>query len=617
MQLSASIESDPVRSHLLLLRVRMVPADQSRSAQHANALSTAAAHATSRRRVGAGSQVDPLLASDAGGALDDGAPSRRQILLELFWQGSRIGEWRMTAQDLGLPLDPEGVLGAKRLPSAVARALGPIVRLTSSAARHAVPAIVEAAAEKAIRKHVGRADSMPSQLRHGLRGVLDSRAPDRKLLWLEIGEPTGYLALLDWEALLRAHVGVPVLRVPHLLVNATYANSSLDVLLTCSAPKSSATRVGEAAAQLGRRLLRSVGTDRRCVVHVFADVQCRAAVEKAIAAADLPQLSAVQLTHAVDRSGVKAPLARGMIVYGGASRHHQQDSEASPRAASDEDMAPQFHDHPWAEWIHASLGSHAVDMCHVIASGTFTAAGASAVVVADPHRRGYVLRSDTPAEPLRFINAQQMTDFACRMGAWAVVMSALSNADTQALRAMADQMSRASTSVLVTHNAKVDRAGAALEQVYRMLTYPAGGSTSTRTSRSPLVDHRAVCMYVHPARVTEEMEEDATVRGDSSAAQVQLAVAFRQAKEAVRQVMDLPGATPAWLAVTQRRLEPNVSRSLEARTVGAVDQAAQDGADEALRIALHALTQSAIIWPGVEEASSPGEASPPRAEEGA
>lgn len=585
--------SDYRRARLLLLRVRMVPSDEPTTdlpPVPGSSAPSSVAPDVSPVELMTAAELAALPESTRLSVLADGIaplnPQRRFIALELFWQGVLIGEWRMTALDLGLLLDPEGALAWSdqmgRLPPVIGRVASHAFRVLY----RKLPRVVQQLTADEWRRVYSRTESLPLRVCEGLEQVLGDHAPDRRVLWLEIGEPIAYLPLLAWEQMLRPCVGVPVVRLPYHTVDAVCTHTTLDVLLTCSAPEVRPAVLAQYVVTLAKRIFAVLPSGRRCVIHVFADGSSHTAVRAALhAVKDLP----VGTIEPAD--------GRGVVVYDLPTLRRAALPAPNPQSL---EIRPDPEDHPWARWILDALGGRAIDVTHVISSGALTSHLAALTVAAEPRLSDSTMAVNAGgAVRIRYVDAQQMCDFAARMGSWAVVLSSARPDDRRALRAVMDRMARIAPIVVASHEPEADTGAAAAESLYRNLAseriaLPRTGVGDVVAPGAPLVDNPAVCLYLPPSRVFDWVPEVPDPASDEWAtSNRELADAYLSAKRSIRAVMDLPDATPTWLAVSQRVLEQKVSNLLDAQPNTPEDRAAQEGVAEALKIALGSLARSA------------------------
>lgn len=570
------------RARLLLLRARMVPPDEASMNPPGSQTQALESVSVEDRSTPGITQSEPEHASAVARSVAALDPSRRTIALELYWRGDLIGEWRMTALDLGLLLDPEGVLALREHASPFTAPLGRVASYTWQALYHRLPRFVRQVTVDELRRQYSLTETLPVRVCEALQNVLRTRVPNRRVLWLEIGEPAGYLPLLAWERLLRPHVGVPIIRLPYHAVDAVSTHTTLDVLLTCSAPDVKPGTLARHVVSLATAILAAVPSGRRCVVHVFTDASCHDAVS-----------TALRNAKGLPISTTEPPGGRGIVVYD-LPLQHGQGASASPQSA---EIRPDPTDHPWARWILDSLGGRAVDVSHVISGSILTSQVAALTAAAEPRRFDTSeYTAGASGVRMRYIDAQQMCDFAARMGAWAVVLSSLRPDDRKPHRVVMDRMAHIAPMVIASHELDIDGDAAAAQAIYQNLTSARIELPEPNAPRAAahLVDSPAVCLYLPPARVLDWSDEvrAASVENWSSSNR-SLANAYLSAKRSIRGAMELPEATPTWLAVSQRLLEQNVSNAIEAKPSTPEDRAAQEGISEALEIALHALAQSA------------------------
>ncbi|HYW30095.1 MAG TPA: hypothetical protein VE869_01225 [Gemmatimonas sp.] len=537
-----------LQSQLAVLRVRMrqEKGDASRTTA-GQAVGDVKARASNRARKGAeaGLSAAERAPNPSLPTLHDDNP---MLVLELDIDAHTVGKWRMTAKELGFPITEIKLATLRhRLNMSASR---------SSEGPQTIVGVLPDGAPAA-RIH-GKLFSLrlPQRIATGIRDALALHAPHHRVLWFQIVDPAGYLPLVGWETVLRRTTTLPVLRLPYHPLDAeaggdSYTETPLDVLLLCTAPYRASMPDVRAVRNLIRNTLDAVPLDRRCTVHVFADVVMRRAL--------------ANVDHDHDPWSTN-PDARGAVLY---ELPPTAGHDGSARGFGAAARAALSEDNPWGNWICDRLDDRAMDVFHLIAPGALFAHDAAAVVARTPGSDSLI--GSGALSLVRFASSIDLHGLVTRVGAWSTVLSSYGSSVSRiALRVVADQLARARPGSVALHDLDRDSKGTGTHSLYRFLQASLPAEIPT--------DH-SITLYTHPSRVG--------VVASTSGAEPAFAQAFRDVAEATAATRAAPldggqGALPNWLSGAQRYLEQQASCSLQERPRTSADRAAQQGVVTAL-----------------------------------
>ena len=356
----------------------------------------------------------------------------------------------------------------------------------------------------------GEAFVLPPPLVEDLRGHV-AGGPASPPLWLHLVKPYGHLALVPWERLLGAVLGVPILRLPDFIVPPPRETSRrFDVVLCGSMPASKASfDLPSLLPAIVRRILDSQTRSTRA--HVFVDAELYGAVRGHMPIAGLNANGVpfeVKLHEPPDPQRFESPERSSRIVDPGTRIEN-----------------------PWLLWMRDALAGASVDVAHFVCHGYLS------------DDRGALALSESPAENrdrrmARFVGAGELGTFLTQVGAWAVAFSS-PHEDYSPLgsRLLADTVGQARPVSVLYHELPFDRDLAVLGEAYRFLF--------AREPQPPPASG-AVFMYCQPYRVPgaaprglppDELEA-------SNAARDTLGAVYEQEEN-----------VPAWLAASQRYIE--------------------------------------------------------------
>jgi hypothetical protein len=501
------------------------------------------------------------------GALD---PTARKVNLELR-QGEKVyGRWTFTAGDLNVPFDPEALVLLQERFSGVRPLLNGLAARGAQALSDTFPTIVTVNRLDSLRQALSSDHpSLPLVISKALHQALDEVDAKRRVVWLELVEPLGFLPLLPWERVLSAAVGVPILRIARKALHGFARKGTLDVLLVCCTTSTDKrTITPKAVVALCRHILATLPDPKRCVVHLFADVLHREAVESELAASGLP----------VVHDGEPAQ-GRGVVLY-----PYPGDDARTAIALEKEGRAQTIWERPWAAWIKGCMAGRAVDVVHVVSEAGFCGLQPALEITAVPWDaplqvgRTWAWRPVSRVQ-LRYVDAPLACDFATGLGAWGIVFSAPNAESLRAQRALMHQTSGLLPGMFAVHDLSQDAGVRSCSDLYRFLVGPGGGAES-----EPFIpDHAALSLQCHPAMLKPQAAE-ARIKAS-------LGDDFAQAVQQLKAEMDRQGSTPAWAAVLQRHIELSVSANLSSDPLTERDKAAREGVTTALTVALSALAK--------------------------
>lgn len=460
--------------------------------------------AQSRRRQQSGASYEAL-DQDA-----QGAPSHT------------LAQWSLLPEEMQLPVEYSAALRFRDRRGAPTAWLADAARLTASKLFSEIHADGLERLAAAARWLPSGKPTLPRGMVRQLQALLLPLMRDDDSLWLEIGEPAGYLPLLPWEEMLRPVTTAPILRLSPHSVHTLSMQQALSVALCVTAPSSKWLPDVEQYRVLVSAI-RAALPDRS-TLHVFADDLCHRLFTAAI--------KRVEPSDARGRTIRLHDLPRNRF------EHHGPDDNGS-----------------WATWIAESLAGQAVDIVHCMSPGMLFADDARLVVTRRPVLNAPANEGQTKAacrngRPLRYVTPLELSRALTRLGAWAVIFSApvCGSWIEQArlgLRLLVDQIGRLRPGVAAFHDLAADRDCTALAQTYEFVI----GDPSVRGSTST-----AVCVYCHPARAVASAV-------NAVGMPVELMERCSEIKETLQAAVAQGHRLPGWIAATQRVLEQAISQT--------------------------------------------------------
>jgi len=448
-----------------------------------------------------------------------------------------VTRFSVTTQEFGLPNDMSEADALRAL------ARGPL-DVASDAVQRAVMKLMPQFRAEDMARFARRASwlrsprlSLPrAQTRHLAEALRLVRAKSN--LWLEFGDPVGYLPLVPWEQILRPATDCPILRISPHTVKPLAAWRGLCAALVCSASSPHALPGRNELRALVGAILANLPPASS--LHIFPDVLSRGPIEDAITTFGEP----------TDERTVTVHIPPGLA-----------DARTMERAG-----AP-WSDYPWTAWVTRTLQGEAVDLLHILARGVFPADGM--LIARDPG-------SDATDHLLRVVTPTEIGEFLTHAGAWGIVLSSPSGKTSHlAVRMIADRLARNQPVLSIAHDVLSDRDATALGAIYRFLR--------TEDSKAP-ADTAGTAIYCHPAWTGEI--PSARTPGDP------VFDAYQELESMARAVAEQPGPTPTWLAATQRIIEQTVARYVQTDASTGGDPALQRGIAETLRVLQGVITDN-------------------------
>jgi hypothetical protein len=445
------------------------------------------------------------------------------VTLDLFVADEQIASWTTTFGELGI--------GSEEIVEKVTDSFPRLSSLIEGVIA-GVSWLSEVRAE-AFRRLTNFA-SLPPRIVRGLRSAIETHIGDRRELWIQFVEPSGFLPLLGWERILRTVTSLPIVRLPYSHVAPVYGSTSLDVAMCCTAPSIATRPSGKELRDVARKIVSSGRTARR-TVHLFAD---RFYYDEL-----LPLMGKEETIKLYEPPG------------------GSESGEATPS------------EHPWRRWMTEKLGGRAIDVFHTVAPARFTGRNEAFLLVA---QKPSVLEDDRKAGvPVRFVTAYEHTQFCAQFGAWAMVFTSFGEpASRAASAAIAHDAARSRPAVVAAHDAVADLLYSGLADLYRFLGQGPGAAP-------PRSD--ALSLYCDPQRLlsVDTQGEERGYRADL-------------VSPLLTDYVKNADVLPEWLASAQRVLESSAMHYLEPIEGGSdSDHAAQKGARDALLFLSDALTRVA------------------------
>jgi hypothetical protein len=480
------------------------------------------------------------------------AESDRNVVFEVMHRGTHYGPFAEPVAQMGIPRNGREL---QRLSKRTAR--DPIDGVVERARAWAAESLDRAWMQRVVGPIRRRLD--PVFIPWRVLSVLARCTADLdegEPLWLEIGDPPGYLPLVPWERLLHYKLKVPVLRIGQHRVRAVTYEGCVDLVVCASA----VVRRDVLPTRLVVRHLRALATSAHpCRVHVFADDQYFAPLAKAFplrVAKDEGEI-AVYPPPSGEAPARNLATAFTSLFRPGSRR------------------VPEAKEHPWLHWIRAQMDGWAADIVHCICSGAVFEEYGTVVSSTVP-------RADTDrAKKYRlahFVSPLEMDEFCNQLGAWALVVSATGGRTSRyGLRMHMDEVSRLRPGFVALHDAADDSTGRILGDLYRYIARdapPVGSSALSVTANE-----------VNPTLVapTEPGVED----------QEDLSEEIRRFQDALSKAAE-GGSTPSlghWAAMSQRLVERTTSSDLSSGPRSDVEMATDRGVVEALSFVSNLLSE--------------------------
>jgi hypothetical protein len=485
-------------------------------------------------------------------------PMLKYVAFELVVRRQLRAKWRVHAADLDVPVSPDGLAA---IFGRVVSSYSSLLVKGGSILSGYLPQRYASVLAEELRKRFSAGLALPERLLNDIRSGLAAAGLGGEPLWFEIEDPAGYLPALGWEQLLRPAVSTPIVRLPPHTVDPISTHTSLDVLFTCSGANNTASVSPKAVLDIANAIMKAVPDGRRCMIHMFVDASYHGPLAKLLGGA------------AGTQAGTAEPYnQRGIILYELPSgpcfssvRMTAVTGDAEGRGAAEQQWYGDAAAHPWASWIQERLGMRAIDLHYIIADGELSPESSRLVVAEVPNRPLFHPSTDTSGTPLRFLTAHDLCDMIMRFGGWATIVASASEDVRRAHRMVMHELVRLKPGVYAVHEIDGRTPMDSLTALCEMLI-------SDGPIPPPLQD---ISVYCHPDRILGATMT--TERGDRD-----VVIALDGVRQAVRAAMDLPLATPQWLAASQRYLETTASQYLSTQPQTVIDQAAKEGVGNAM-----------------------------------
>ena len=486
------------------------------------------------------------------------AESDRNVVFEVLHRGAHYGPFAEPIAQMGIPRNGREL---HRLSKRTAR--DPIDGVVERARAWAAESLDRAWMQRVVGPIRRRLD--PVFIPWRVLSVLARCTADLdegEPLWLEIGDPPGYLPLVPWERLLHYKLKVPILRIGQHRVRAVTYPGCVDVVVCASA----ISRREVLPTRLVVRQLRALAAAAHpCRVHVFADDLYWATLGNAI-----------RLRVAKDEGDI--------AVYpppsGDAPARNLATAFTSFFRPGSRRMG-EAKEHPWLHWIRAQMDGWAADIVHCICSGAVFEEYGTVVCSTVPRAHSEPVMKYRGAH---FVSPLEMDEFSSQLGAWAFVLSGTGRRLSRyGLRMHVDELARLRPGFVVLHDAADDPSGRILGDLYRYIARdgsPVGSSALSVTANE-----------VNPALVPS-IDVSVEDREDLSAE-------IRRFQEALAKAAE-GGSTPSlghWTAMSQRLVEQTASSDLGARPRSDVELATDRGVVEALSFVSNLLNERRAAEP--------------------
>lgn len=348
---------------------------------------------------------------------------------------------------------------------------------------------------------------IPPDLEELLRSTLAHAELRKRPLWIQLVSPYGYLGIVPWETLLVPVLGIPVLRLPDVIIPPPVeVTSVLDVVLCSSSPLAETPHTAEAIGRMIERIVEAAARPR-LQLHVFADT----AVHSVLATRSWPQAVSI---HDPRRRRMQSPAPSS--------------SSTSRRPAGN----------PWLTWMCEALQGQSVDVIHFVCPGSVANERGALRVGASP--------SEGEDEVSRFIGSCELDAFVTQIGAWSCAfstprtgLSPPSRGSEIGLRLLGDTLAQLRPVSILLHDSWLDPGAEALRDAYSFL-YAMG--------RSDAPISPALTLHCQPDRVMEPDEVQA--QDPIGAHEIPMIRSSR-----VEDLEDDTGAIPNWAAAGERFME--------------------------------------------------------------
>lgn len=418
----------------------------------------------------------------------------------------------------------------------------PVGRLAAAPEEVGVPMTLDEA--NAADRDPGRF-RLPDHVITSVEAMVRQMLTEGEPLWLHIDYPCGHLPLVPWERLLQPRLGVPVLRLPNLDIQPVTPRESLDTVICISLPAARRRISNEAIID---RLVRQIPPDlaQHTNFHLFAD------------------------------QAAQPGLRRLCDAFGSEYRITLYDPATAPSYAEAYTRNPESSaselENPWLIWMLNALRGRSADVVHFLCHGYLGRDKGKLALAQAPLR-------DVEADWARLVDAQQLSTFLNRIGAWSVAFSSPpGNASPSGLRLLQEQLSRLRPGPVLLHDMDQDGDGKPLEDCYRFLYAPEAGAAPRSA---------AVSLHCHPLQLARQQSDPVAQR---------ILDEFTLS-ETMSEMLRGPQNTPGWIAGSQRSLE-QAAAGLSRELTSDVDKAIRSGTESALRFTSQLLAKAASLGKG-------------------
>ncbi|QPK65362.1 hypothetical protein IVG45_10715 [Methylomonas sp. LL1] len=344
---------------------------------------------------------------------------------------------------------------------------------------------------------------LPQYIAASVAAIAAHSEAKSKPLWLYIDYPSGYLPLIPWERLFQSILKIPILRLPYLDIQPVTSRASLDVVI-CMSLRGAPNEVAHEA--IIEKLLSQIpsGLTSATTLHLFANQASQAALRQ-LAESFYSQYQ--------------------IILYDPAKAPSYTEAYTQAVASLTRDV-----ENPWLLWIANALHGRSADVVHFLCEGYLC------------REKGNLSLGESPLGKVDAywasrVDAQQLSVFLNRLGAWAVAFSSPpGNTSLGGLRLLQEQLSRLRPGPVLLHDMDQDRGSKPLANCYRFLF-------ASKPGRPP--QSAAVALSCHPLQLVGEKSES----GDQSILE-ELTMATK-----LSEILRGSENTPAWIAGSQRSLE--------------------------------------------------------------
>jgi hypothetical protein len=368
-----------------------------------------------------------------------------------------------------------------------------------------------------------------------------------EILWFELASPSGNLAMVPWERLLLAHLDVPIVRLPYLLVPPSMPASNPQVVLCASSPRAKAAlELDELLEITTYAILDAVMGE--VLVHIFTD-----------------QPIYHSLQRRLEEVVVPAGEASGVRLYD----PDQAGSDQIDRRALDPNEPQGYVENPWLRWISGALAGRGVDVVHFVCHSYLG------------QNQGMLAFAESPARNedrawSRFIGAQQLSTFLNLVGAWSVVFtSPPTDYSVLGARMLLDGLARVRPSNLLLHDLHDNLSSDAISN-------PILGAYQFLLDRYEIdpPESPTLSLYCHPQRVS--LQAKGALAYSLSPESTDEPTLESLNKSAGYEIASSVENMPSWIASSVRYFEQSTAKALKQAPLLDKPEAARDDVLEAL-----------------------------------